>query len=113
MEVYRPYRFPQNEAFVNEVSKYLAKDNVLQYRVEERSLIASRVRVSHGRFGALMDVMQEDFISSPEHVKELREALADFHEKKEFLECETMGEIVFLSITALQEPISWEELHNA
>jgi len=76
---------------------------VLQYQKEERSLIASRVRVSHGRFDALMDVMREDIISSDEYVTRLGSQLADHYQNNVFAACDTMGELVYHSIMRLAE----------
>ena len=81
----------------------LAPENVLQYQKEERSLIANRVRVSHGRFSELMDVMREDIISSDKYVKRLGKQLAAHYKESRFEECDTMGELVFNSIMLLME----------
>ncbi|NNE69428.1 MAG: hypothetical protein HKN29_03580 [Rhodothermales bacterium] len=97
-EVYLPQYFPQNAPFVKLTMQHLAPENVIQYQTEEQSLIASRVRVSHGRFDALMEVMREDLISPDEYVRRLAESLAEHYRKPEFLECETMGDLVWSSI---------------
>jgi len=102
-EVYLPQFFPQNDLLVDVTIRSLAPENVLQYQKEERSLIANRVRVSHGRFGALMDVMREDIISSDEHVAKLGAQLAEHYHNDAFSHCDTMGEIVYQSIMQLVE----------
>lgn len=100
-EVYLPQFFPQNGTFVNLTVQALAPENVLQYQKEERSLIASRVRVSHGRFDALMDVMREDIISPDAYVERLGAQLAAHYHNTAFTECDTMGELVYHSIMQL------------
>jgi len=100
-EVYLPQFFAQNEQFVALTLKNLAPENVIQYQKEERSLMANRVRVSHGRFSALMDVMKEDIISPDEHVKKLGQQLAAHYKEPKFESCVTMGEIVYTSIMLL------------
>ena len=100
-EVYLPQSFEQNKQFVTLMEENLAPVNVVQYQKEERSLMANRVRVSHGRFTALMDVMKEDIISSDENVKRLGEQLAKHYNDPSFLTCVTMGELVFTSIMLL------------
>lgn len=102
-EVYLPECFEQNALFVSIVARNLAPENVLQYQKEERSLVANRVRVSHGRFNQLMDVMKEDIISPDEYVKRLGGQLAEHYKEAKFESCETMGEIVYASITRLLE----------
>ena len=100
-EVYLPQFFAQNEQFVALTLKNLAPENVIQYQKEERSLMANRVRVSHGRFSALMDVMKEDIVSPDEHVKKLGQQLAAHYKEPKFESCATMGEIVYTSIMLL------------
>jgi len=100
-EVYLPQSYEQNGLFVALTMKNLAPENILQYQKEERSLMANRVRVSHGRFTALMDVMKEDIISSDENVQRLRKQLADHYNEPRFEQCFTMGEIVYTSIMLL------------
>jgi hypothetical protein len=100
-EAYMPQSYPQNQPFVALVKSHLAPENVLQYQTEERSLIASRVRVSHGRFDELMSVMREDIISSDEYVSKLSGQLREHFTEPKFDSCETMGELVYTSIMQL------------
>lgn len=102
-EVYLPQFFAQNKPFVEITIGHLAPENVLQYQKEERSLIANRVRVSHGRFEALMEVMKEDIISSDAYVKRLGSQLARHYDDPRFEDCDTMGELVYTSIMQLVE----------
>ena len=100
-DVYIPQMYVQNRPFVDTVVQSLAPENVEQYQIEERSLIANRVRVSHGRFDALMGVMKEDIISSDENVRRLGEQLGMHYGRTEFERCQTMGELVYSSIMLL------------
>lgn len=97
-EVYMPQFFPQNGPFVQSINQHLAAENVLQYQVEERALIANRVRVSHGRFDALTEVMREDLIAPDDHVHRLGEQLAEHYADPRFAACDTMGDLVHASI---------------
>ena len=100
-QVYSPQDFPQNVPFVEVVREYLAHQNIVQYQKEELSLIENRVRVSHGRFDALMDVMREDIISDEEYVARLRTQLAEHYEDSQFERSLTMGDLVYASIQKL------------
>jgi hypothetical protein len=100
-QVYLPQFFPQNGPFVRTTLELLAPENVLQYQKEERAMIANRVRVSHGRFQALMEVMTEDIISTDENVRRLGEQLAEHYKDAGFAACRTMGELVKNSIQGL------------
>lgn len=100
-QVYLPQFYPQNNELINVGIECLAPENVIQYQKEERALIANRVRVSHGRFKSLIEVMQEDLISPPEHVEKLKAQLAEHYEEPAFENCLTMGELVYQSIQVL------------
>lgn len=100
-EVYLPKHFEQNTLFLQAIHEHLAAENVDQYQKEERALIAKRVRVSHGRFNALMEVMREDIISQEEHISRLRDQLAHHYRYQPFQECYTMGDLVYTSMQVL------------
>jgi hypothetical protein len=100
-QVYMPQFYPQNSALIKVGIEFLAPENVVQYQREERALMANRVRVSHGRLNALLEVMQEDLISSEEHVRRLRNQLADHYEEPRFREALTMGDLVHTSLQVL------------
>lgn len=96
-EVYLPYQYPNNEAFVEMTLEHLSTENRLQYRKEERALIGNRIRVSHGRFDALMSVMADDYISDTDNVRRLAQQLSDHYETEKFDDCLTMGDLVNVS----------------
>ncbi len=100
-QVYMPQFYPQNNELITVGIECLVAENVLQYQKEERALIANRVRVSHGRFESLMEVMKEDLISPAEHVERLGKQLAEHYDDVSFERCLTMGELVEHSIKLL------------
>ncbi len=102
-EVYLPYKYPNNEAFLEVSLDHLAPDNRRQYRMEERALIANRIRVSHGRYDSLMSAMCEERISEEENVLRLSEQLGDHYETDAFHPCRTMGDLVNVSTHLLLE----------
>jgi hypothetical protein len=101
MKAYMPQFWIQNNPFVEVSMQYLSLKNRIQYQKEERALIANRVRVSHGRFDALLTTMRGDNISSPENVKKLGAQLARHYGEPEFARCEKMGDLVFTSTQLL------------
>ncbi len=103
MEVYLPECFPQNTPFMELVAEYLPEETIIQYQKEERALIANRMRVSHGRFQALMEVMQEDLIAPEENVRRLGAQLAEHYGDARFERCLTMGELVWCSTQIVLE----------
>lgn len=76
-------------------------ETVRQYQLEERSLIAARVRTSRKRLNRLFKIMSTDQISTEEKVFQLKHELTNHHRTDEFLGCKTMGEIVIKNIQLL------------
>ncbi|MEM1215716.1 MAG: hypothetical protein AAGJ82_08530, partial [Bacteroidota bacterium] len=66
-----------------------------QYQMEERSLIANRIKASIRRVQNLFVVMNVDRVSSDEKVVLLKRDLARHHKTKAFNACTTMGQIVY------------------
>lgn len=100
-QVYLPQFYPQNNAIIRLGMEFMGPTTVDQYQREERALIANRLRVSHGRYSALMEVMREDLIAPPEHVEHLGRQLAQHYDDPAFARCATMGELVDASLHRL------------
>ncbi len=97
-QVYLPQYFPPNNPFISMGQACLTTESAQQYQKEEHALIANRIRVSHGRFQALMEVMCEDLISTEENVRRLRTQLANHYGNRDFEQCLSMGELVYTSL---------------
>lgn len=100
-QVYLPQFYPQNNAIIRLGMEFMGPTTVDQYQREERALIANRLRVSHGRYSAVMDVMREDLIAPPDHVQRLGRQLAEHYGAPVFARCDTMGELVYASLQRL------------
>lgn len=98
---YLPQYFKENNPIIFLGIKHMAPETVRQYQLEERSLIATRVKSSWSRVNELLSIMINDEISQPEKVKQLKKELAYHHKNKIFEDCETMGEIVVNNIKLL------------
>ena len=96
--VYLPQYYTQNRTIIELGMKYMTPESVRQYQIEERSLIASRLRVEKARFNDLMTAMRPDTISPPANVIQLRESLARHHRTPAFLQAQTMGDLVWKSL---------------
>jgi hypothetical protein len=101
LAVYEPHEYPNNAPFVEMALDVLSKENRSQYRKEEQALVANRIRVSHGRYDALMLVMNQDVISEPHNVEQLAAQLAEYHDDDAFRQCTSMGQLVSRSTTRL------------
>src|SRR5690606_22624644 len=102
-KVYLPQFYSQNNVIIKVGLEHLPADTVTQYQMEERAMIANRLRVSKTRYDKLMTVMMQDEIAPPDHVRKLREQLAEHYDSTDFLEADTMGELVYTSLQTLRE----------
>ena len=100
---YLPQYFRENDPIIYLGMQHMTPETVKQYQLEERSLIAGRVKTSQKQFKALMDVMMKDEISTPEKTRELADGLAHHHKNNRFEDCSTMGEVVLTNIQLLLE----------
>lgn len=98
---YLPQYFKENNPIIFMGIQHMRPQTVTQYQLEERSLIAARVKTSPIRFRSLFEVMIKDKLSSPEKVVQLKRELAYHHKTEAFKKCKSMGEIVLTNIELL------------
>lgn len=91
---YRPQFFKENNPIIFLGLGKMTLETVRQYQLEERSMIAARVKISKDKVKSLLKIMTEDEISFPKKVEQLRQELAEHHQSNTFLKCKNMGEIV-------------------
>ncbi len=99
--LYLPQFYKENYPLVRLVQQHLTLENIEQYQKEERTLIARRSKSAHIRLNALLTVMEQDTISLPEKMMQLREELAEHYKDDGFLKCDSMGAILRRSIAIL------------
>ena len=98
---YLPQYFKENNPIIFLGVGNMTQQTVRQYQLEERSLIAARVKSAEGQIKELFDIMIKDTISFPKKVLQLKKELAEHHKNDIFLTCSTMGEIVLTNIQLL------------
>lgn len=96
--LYLPQFFKENYPLVMLVQQYLSAENIDQYQQEERSLLIRRTKAARRQLSALLDCMSRDTVSSPEKIMQLREELAEHYKVPEFHACNSMGDLVRLSL---------------
>ena len=99
--VYMPQYYQQNMPIVALGIKHMTPVTVRQYQKEERSMIAKRIRYSLPQITDLMESMAQTRLSKPEYVQQLKRELCYHYQEQDFLQCETMGEIVRVSMEIL------------
>lgn len=98
---YLPQYFKDNNAVIELGMQHMSWETVKQYQLEERSLIAGRVKASMNRLTKLFNVMNADVVSSEEKVRKLKAELGQHHKTNAFEDCRSMGEIVQTNIRLL------------
>ena len=98
---YLPQYFKENNPIIFLGMRHMRPETVKQYQLEERSLIAARVKTSDVQFTDLMEVMVQDELSTDEKIVQLKDELAYHHKNDRFRKCKTMGEIVLTNIQLL------------
>ncbi|MCX6216192.1 hypothetical protein [Spirosoma sp.] len=96
--VYMPQYYRQNQPIIDLGRACLTPESVHQYQVEERSLVAGRLRVEQIRIHELMVAMRQDSLAPVSNVEQLREALNRHYRTRKFTKCRTMGDIVWQSL---------------
>jgi len=94
LKVYRPQFFKDNFPFVDMVQENLAKRSVEQYKKEERSALAKRLKSSKNRINRLLKCMKNDHISNAKNIAMLKKDLIDYTHDKNFKDSNNMGEIL-------------------
>lgn len=101
--IYLPQFFKENNPFVDLCVKYINHETAKQYQLEERYLMAKRVRTARFRLASLLEVMMHDEVSVQEKVEQLRQELAHHYQRDQFFKCRNMGEIMRVSLEILLE----------
>ncbi len=98
---YLPQYFKENNPIIFLGIQHISMETMRQYQLEERTLMAMRIKMNRTRVNDLLNIMVEDTISSPDKVEQLRNELSVHHKNNVFLQCRTMGEIVTTHIRLL------------
>lgn len=96
--LYLPQFFKENNPIVQLAIQLMNPETVQQYQVEERTLIAKRIKAGKRMLKDLLDTMSKDEISSGTKTRQLAEELASHYNNPVFLKCSTMGELVKTSL---------------
>ena len=96
--MYLPQSFKDNQLVVEMCGSLLKPENLRQYQVEERTLMARRARAERHRLKALLDVMRRHELAPSDKVDELKAALNRYHRTEQFTRCDSMGDLVRLNL---------------
>lgn len=99
--VYMPQYFRQNNPIIELGIKYMTPESVKQYQIEERSLIANRIKTEKTRLNNLMKVMKSDTIYLEHNLKQIISELNDHYKTNEFSKCGNMGDVLETNLSLL------------
>ena len=91
---YLPQFFKENASLALFCAKHLRPETAKQYQREEETLMLQRAQLASERLGLLLHDMANDPIAPIEKVHQLRESLADYYGRKDYLRCESMGALI-------------------
>ncbi len=99
--VYLPQYYKNNNPIVFLGMKIMTPETAIQYREEERTLIANRGKAEKSRLADLLRVMCHDTIAPREHFEQLRHELGEYYKTRIFETCQSMGGLVQASLSLL------------
>lgn len=94
LNFYRPQFFKDNRSLALFCVKNLRVETARQYQREEQALILRHAATLESRLTRLLAAMSADELAPREHVRELREGLAEYFQRDAYRRCESMGELV-------------------
>ncbi|MDA0315038.1 MAG: hypothetical protein O2829_05225 [Bacteroidetes bacterium] len=97
--IYLPQYFKENNALIQLGMNYITPESMHQYQREERSLIATRLKSSYIELEDILQTMENDHLAPQSHVDQLKNELAKHYKRKDFLSCQSMGEILRKSLS--------------
>jgi len=98
---YFPQYFKENNAIIKLGLQHLSVETVRQYQLEERSLIARRIKINQSRLKQLMKSLRKDSISQEKKIAQLADQMGAHHNTTSFESCKTMGDIIYKNINLL------------
>ena len=99
--VYKPQYYRENNPIVYLGMRCMTPETMRQYVKEERTLIAKRANAEANRLAAVLSAMANETLSPASHVRELRAELARHYGVPQFDRCESMGDLVRVSLELL------------
>lgn len=110
--VYRPQFFKENQPLIRVIQQNLQKDSIIQYKIEERSIMARRIISSGNRLELLLSAMEGQEISLPENIERLKNEIYRYTNDEAFRLSKTMGEIVRCSFNFIRRNYETVNMSN-
>jgi hypothetical protein len=102
---YLPQFFKENAPLVRFCMRHLRPETARQYQREEQTLMLQRASLASERLGLLLHDMATDAIAPDEKVQTLREGLAEYYQRSDYLRCESMGDLIRQNLESIRRDI--------
>jgi hypothetical protein len=93
-KVYRPQFFKENYPMIKLIKEKLEERSIIQYKDEERAILAKRIHSAENRIKKLLNIMCHDTISTEEHLNQLKMELYRYTNDMKFKNAKSMGHIM-------------------
>ncbi|MCC9071368.1 hypothetical protein LNQ49_07145 [Flavobacterium sp. F-65] len=93
-KVYRPQFFKENYPMIELVKDKLEDRSIVQYKDEERAILAKRIHSADNRIKKLLHIMSEDTISPEANLNQLKMELYRYTNDLNFKNAKSMGHIM-------------------
>ena len=107
---YFPHYFKENLEFVKMGMDCLTVESVEQYKREERSFIAKRIKNEKFQLTKLLKIMEKDTITTKNHFENLKQEISKKEGKKIFNTAKSMGNLVKLMLNNILDDINIKTL---
>lgn len=93
-KVYRPQFFKENSPMIQLIKEKLDERSILQYKDEERAILAKRIHSNENRIRQLLKIMRHDIISSDQNLEQLKMELYRYTNDMNFKNSRSMGNVM-------------------
>ena len=76
------------------VKEKLNHESIIQYKIEERSIVSRRLINSGNRIQLLVNIMKNDQLTTPENLEKLKNEIFVFTKDESFSKSKSMGELM-------------------
>jgi hypothetical protein len=102
LNFYRPQFFKDNCELALFCTQHLRLETAQQYQREEQVILLQRAAIIEERLELLLVPMSHDPLAPVGYIHALREALAEHFQRKTYLACESMGELVRENLASIR-----------
>ena len=108
-KLYKPHLFKENFKFSELVQKKLKPKSIIQYQIEERSLLVKRLVDTKTRLEKLMEAMKSTKLAPDEQIKQLQEEIYQMTLDVNFRNATSMGEIVQAALNFMERNYKFDD----